>query len=255
MIDGVENDDGWMMVEDELLTTARRFTAHLHHAEYQRLKRLARSRPLDALSRPTVGRTEEQPSGSSHAKERGRDTRDGVKNEMKNLTAHATAPADDPLDEEEQDPYNEDPLLAELMNRPEQFGEFIGVQRDKRDVNQQVAASGVKRQRMPLVPNAENRPDKSLNVEMKNRHESSEATKSSTGYHKEPGHAGEPQSVPLEFENKSPKGSRGSSLPAKFASKLAKRKLDDNEGDDDKKSHHKTKENAASIADVPTFLL
>lgn len=33
------------MVEDEFLSTARTFTAHLHHAEYQRLKRLSKTRP------------------------------------------------------------------------------------------------------------------------------------------------------------------------------------------------------------------
>ncbi|KAF2276180.1 uncharacterized protein EI97DRAFT_467409 [Westerdykella ornata] len=31
-------DDEWMMVEDELLQTAKRFTQHLHLAEYERLK-------------------------------------------------------------------------------------------------------------------------------------------------------------------------------------------------------------------------
>lgn len=36
------------MVEDEFLSTARTFTSHLHHAEYQRLKRLARTRPAPA---------------------------------------------------------------------------------------------------------------------------------------------------------------------------------------------------------------
>src|ERR1700759_4337684 len=38
MISGLEHDDGWVMVEDEFLTTAKLFTAHLHNADYQRLK-------------------------------------------------------------------------------------------------------------------------------------------------------------------------------------------------------------------------
>lgn len=33
------HDDEWMMVEDELLSTAKLFTRHLHLAEYERLKR------------------------------------------------------------------------------------------------------------------------------------------------------------------------------------------------------------------------
>jgi len=59
MIDGPENDDLWRMVEDELLATAQRFTAHLHAAEYQRLKSASRSRNASTIrdiSRPVVGR-------------------------------------------------------------------------------------------------------------------------------------------------------------------------------------------------------
>jgi len=42
MKDGYDNDDKWIMVEDEFLETAKQFTRHLHHAEYQRLKLLAK---------------------------------------------------------------------------------------------------------------------------------------------------------------------------------------------------------------------
>lgn len=51
-------DDRYRMVEDELLRTARRFTTHLHRAEYERLKRLARSQNEDSIreiERPVVG--------------------------------------------------------------------------------------------------------------------------------------------------------------------------------------------------------
>lgn len=46
------------MVEDELLQTARRFTTHLHRAEYERLKRLARTQnevSIREIERPVVG--------------------------------------------------------------------------------------------------------------------------------------------------------------------------------------------------------
>lgn len=36
------SDDMWIMVEDELMSTARLFTQHLHHAAYERLKKKAR---------------------------------------------------------------------------------------------------------------------------------------------------------------------------------------------------------------------
>lgn len=48
----------WRMVEDEFLAAAHKFTAHLHAAEYQRLKELAKDQNADAirsLSRPVTG--------------------------------------------------------------------------------------------------------------------------------------------------------------------------------------------------------
>ncbi|KAI1819837.1 hypothetical protein F4861DRAFT_108430 [Xylaria intraflava] len=59
MIEGVENDDRHRMVEDELLTTAQLFTAHLHAAEYKRLKQaseLENAQMIKSISRPVVGR-------------------------------------------------------------------------------------------------------------------------------------------------------------------------------------------------------
>jgi hypothetical protein len=39
MMEGYENDDIYIMVEDEFHSIAQTFTQHLHHAEYQRLKK------------------------------------------------------------------------------------------------------------------------------------------------------------------------------------------------------------------------
>ncbi|KAL8712926.1 MAG: hypothetical protein Q9220_002784 [cf. Caloplaca sp. 1 TL-2023] len=46
LIPGLAQDDIYIMVEDEFLSTASLFTSHLHHAEYVRLKNLAASNPL-----------------------------------------------------------------------------------------------------------------------------------------------------------------------------------------------------------------
>ncbi|KIH93148.1 hypothetical protein SPBR_02913 [Sporothrix brasiliensis 5110] len=60
MVDGMDHDDRYRMVEDELLAVAQTFTAHLHAAAYQRLKRRAQQAkgPVAAasrsLARPTV---------------------------------------------------------------------------------------------------------------------------------------------------------------------------------------------------------
>ncbi|TRX90086.1 hypothetical protein FHL15_009005 [Xylaria flabelliformis] len=58
MIDGIDGDDRYRMVEDEFLTTAQQFTAHLHAAEYKRLKdasELENAQMIKNISRPVVG--------------------------------------------------------------------------------------------------------------------------------------------------------------------------------------------------------
>ncbi|KAK0666495.1 hypothetical protein QBC41DRAFT_366859 [Cercophora samala] len=58
MIEGVDHDDRYRMVEDEFLAVAGDFTRHLHAAEYQRLKGLARSQNAETISnisRPVTG--------------------------------------------------------------------------------------------------------------------------------------------------------------------------------------------------------
>ncbi|KAK5939057.1 hypothetical protein PMZ80_008360 [Knufia obscura] len=44
MIQGLDGDDAYMLVEDEFYSTAQQFTAHLHHAEYKRQLKVARER-------------------------------------------------------------------------------------------------------------------------------------------------------------------------------------------------------------------
>jgi len=58
MIEGVDHDDMYRMVEDEFLAVAGDFTRHLHAAEYQRLKGLAKSENAETIqniSRPVTG--------------------------------------------------------------------------------------------------------------------------------------------------------------------------------------------------------
>lgn len=59
MIEGLDHDDRFRMVEDEFLATAQLFTAHLHAAEYHRLKAASKSdnaSTIQNISRPVVGR-------------------------------------------------------------------------------------------------------------------------------------------------------------------------------------------------------
>lgn len=58
MIAGLRHDDKWRMVEDEFVAVAHKYTAHLHAAEYQRLRDRATQQKSDAIrsiSRPASG--------------------------------------------------------------------------------------------------------------------------------------------------------------------------------------------------------
>lgn len=59
MIEGLDHDDKFRMVEDELLTIAQTFTTHLHAAEYKRQQKMVKSRnadTIDSISRPVAGK-------------------------------------------------------------------------------------------------------------------------------------------------------------------------------------------------------
>ena len=114
MREGYHADDIYLMVEDEFLSTAKMYTQHIHHAEYVRLKKLAKSRGpgmLDASTRPTDGRTE-QSTGlrlKLEAEENGKK----IKNGIKQLGQEDES-------SEAEDEYMYDPQLAGLMTREKQ---------------------------------------------------------------------------------------------------------------------------------------
>ncbi|KAM7185344.1 hypothetical protein V8F33_012462 [Rhypophila sp. PSN 637] len=56
--EGIDKDDRYRMVEDEFLAVAHDFTRHIHAAEYQRLKNIAKSQneeTIQNISRPVTG--------------------------------------------------------------------------------------------------------------------------------------------------------------------------------------------------------
>lgn len=58
MMEGRNADDKYRVVEDEFVVVAGKFTAHLHRAEYERLKNVARSQNAETIAtiaRPVVG--------------------------------------------------------------------------------------------------------------------------------------------------------------------------------------------------------
>jgi hypothetical protein len=55
MQEGYDADDIFMIVEDEFQTVAQSFTHHLHHAEYVRMKKKARTVPPPTSAIPLDG--------------------------------------------------------------------------------------------------------------------------------------------------------------------------------------------------------
>jgi hypothetical protein len=228
MVDGIENDDGWMMVEGELLTTARLFTTHLHHAEYQRVKGLARTRPADRLARPP--RTSDASSV------------------LRKLAECVATEAVDDMDNEELDPYNNDPLLAELMNASEEHGSIVG--RPGKDANRQVAEESLTVPRARLRPSAMEISDLGSTAEPR-----SKVPNRGFGHRKVLGTPRDQQQSPAKGEIESPMRPRANALPAKLAAKLARRKHNEGKEDDGKKAGDVKAKDESGVADVPTFLL
>src|SRR4051794_19632455 len=88
MRDGLDEDDIYIMVEDEFQATAKLFTQHLHHAEYVRLKNLAKAQNIStikSISRPTdkvtkqPTETSRQLEGAERAKKQKRALKDMLK--------------------------------------------------------------------------------------------------------------------------------------------------------------------------------
>ena len=108
MREGYGADDAWMMVEDELYSTAQLYTQHLHHAAYAEQKRRSQARGnkvLRTMGRPTDGRTE----------------RDGmvVEREERDKSIKKA------LGVEEEEGIVTDPLLGALMNDPQRMGRAL----------------------------------------------------------------------------------------------------------------------------------
>ncbi|KAI9668103.1 MAG: hypothetical protein M1821_000923 [Bathelium mastoideum] len=119
MRDGYAKDDAWIMVEDEFLQTARLYTQHLHHAEYQRLKaqaKMQRASAIQSIVRP-VTNPERMSGASKMALDGARLSRrqQGMIGELE----HGSSVGTDGMDVSDDDqPIVLDPHLEGLMTRP-----------------------------------------------------------------------------------------------------------------------------------------
>lgn len=87
MLTGIDKfdlrDDEWMMVEDELLQTAKLFTQHLHLAEYETLKARMEELKKEAVARPVVANA--KPSVEGHFKRKAQDQAEKQKKTLKEV--------------------------------------------------------------------------------------------------------------------------------------------------------------------------
>jgi len=111
MRNGYDADDLWIMVEDEFLATAKLFTQHLHHAEYQRLKRQAEDLDAGNITRPVDNRTTLPLSVKREMESKRQDDR------MTNAAEQG--------DNDDRDPWQHDPLLGALMDSPSKSGRLL----------------------------------------------------------------------------------------------------------------------------------
>ncbi|KAJ4296729.1 hypothetical protein N0V90_006777 [Kalmusia sp. IMI 367209] len=91
-------DDEWMMVEDELLQTAKLFTQHLHLAEYVRLKAKMEEQRKEIAARPVILNAKPSVEGKfkRKAKEQVRDPKKGHQRYEEDLPAQAAPRKDVP---------------------------------------------------------------------------------------------------------------------------------------------------------------
>ena len=125
MKEGQDADDGWIMVEDELLSIAQKYTQHMHHAEYVRLKQLAKTRSqstMSATSRPFDPRTA---SRYVARQDRSRGIPEtGTETSTKDLSS-ATREVDDLEKDRDDDPWVGTSLFG-LMTSPRKAQRSLG---------------------------------------------------------------------------------------------------------------------------------
>jgi hypothetical protein len=125
MDEGVEHDDKYRMVEDEFLTTAQKFTVHLHTAEYKRQEKLVKSRKADAISsisRPVTGRMPDETRRKIESINRAKTQ----KNALESMISKAGKPKDsDDSDDAVDLPYFGTTLHG-LMDSPRRKTAYLG---------------------------------------------------------------------------------------------------------------------------------
>ncbi|KAJ9218808.1 hypothetical protein DTO271D3_8059 [Paecilomyces variotii] len=131
LIEGFNNDDKYIMVEDEFYAIAQEFTQHLHHAEYVRQRKEAKLRnaaAINDLARPTDGRTEmrEETKKKKLIEALSARQKAGLE-KMKGKRPRVDSDEEDELEEDEDDPWVGTSLHG-LMTSPRKAQSLVGLQ-------------------------------------------------------------------------------------------------------------------------------
>ncbi|TVY34430.1 hypothetical protein LSUB1_G006492 [Lachnellula subtilissima] len=126
MDEGIEQDDKFRMVEDEFLTTAQRFTVHLHTAEYKRQQKSIKAQKADeikSISRPVTGRMPDQTRRKVESVNRSKTQRNALENILNQIPG-------DPKDSDDSDDAVDLPYVGTtlhgLMDSPRKRAAFLG---------------------------------------------------------------------------------------------------------------------------------
>lgn len=125
LVEGLDKDDAWVMVEDEFYAVAQSFTQHLHYAEYVRRKKEAKAGSAAAikeLERPTDGQTPMPKALQTRKNAEALDAR------QKNGLAQLEGPVDDNPEEhtDEDDGAWAGTHLHGLMTSPRKSRSLVG---------------------------------------------------------------------------------------------------------------------------------
>ncbi|KAJ5356664.1 hypothetical protein N7517_011273 [Penicillium concentricum] len=128
LIEGIQHDDGWVMVEDEFYAVAQTFTQHLHHAEY--LRRRKEVKAENAAGMREIGRPTDSRTPVPNAVERKREA-EALRERQKAGLAQIGDGGVDEKDEDEEDERWAGTHLHDLMTSPRKTRSLTGVRGPK----------------------------------------------------------------------------------------------------------------------------
>ncbi|CAI7647948.1 unnamed protein product [Penicillium glandicola] len=126
LIEGIQHDDGWVMVEDEFYAVAQTFTQHLHHAEYVRRRKQVKAENAAGIRDIEIERPTDSRTPLPNEVERKREA-EALRARQKAGLAQISDGGIDEKDEDEDDERWAGTHLHDLMTSPRKIRSLAGV--------------------------------------------------------------------------------------------------------------------------------